>query len=443
MLVQSFDSLTDRFVLAIKEVRVGSEVEGAALRAEIDILKRCKHKNIVVYYGTCTWDDGSLWILMDFCGAGSVRDLMDALERPLNEPQISYVMLHTLSGLLYLHTHKIIHRDVKSANILLTEHADVKIADFGVSVAHMSEVSEAMGSPYWMAPEVIAKRPYDSKCDLWSLGITCIEMADGAPPYAEKGVTLVLAMIPNRPSPTAKASVSAVFADFIAKCLNKDLLARPNAAQCLMHPFIQQSRGPGPLRELIQEVAAVKAMRKSTSSGSAQSRDDSDSNQNTTANSGDFNTMVDLNTIDFKTLVDKSNEEEPDYGTMIEKGEEPDFGTMVEKHEEPDFGTMVEKHEEPDFGTMVHNAAEDVTNLDDLIDDEEKSDSIRMALASMKVSAADDFRQRLSEHLSALEAQILSDWTLLSGEEKRQMSGTVQQMLAASEEHILKMINSE
>lgn len=124
--------------------------------------------------------------------------------------------------------------------------------------------NEVMGSPYWMAPEVIKKQGYDARCDVWSLGITAIEMGDGLPPYSDKGHTMVMSMIPNRAPPTLKnpSAWSEAFNGFIASCLQKEPAERPDAAKCLMSPFIQQSKGPAPLRSRIAEVMSLKAARR-------------------------------------------------------------------------------------------------------------------------------------------------------------------------------------
>ena len=140
------------FILAIKELDDIDDDE--ELKKEIDILKTCRHPNIVCYYGTCNTSK-NLWILMDYCGMGSVRDMIEAREKVLVDEEIQYILMHSLKGLSYLHTRGIIHRDIKAANILMTKDGEIKLADFGVSEQLSGAIEQAddvAGSPHWMAP---------------------------------------------------------------------------------------------------------------------------------------------------------------------------------------------------------------------------------------------------------------------------------------------------
>lgn len=176
--------ITSKTCLAIKELAYHTKDDEGEVQKEIDVLKQCAHPNIVSYYGI-TSKGNNLWILMEFCKLGSVRDLIEMCEnKPLAEEQIVLVVRPALKGLTYLHAKGIIHRDIKAANILLNETAQVKIADFGVSEV-LGKSKELMGTPYWMAPEVCAGEQYGPKCDVWSLGITIIEMAESLPPRTE------------------------------------------------------------------------------------------------------------------------------------------------------------------------------------------------------------------------------------------------------------------
>merc|ERR1711988_1775173 len=141
-----------------------TDEEAKELEGEIEILKQCQHAYIVGYYGTCK-KNGKLWILMDYCAMGSIKDLMKACSATLSEAQIAYVCYSTVQGLIYLHARNVIHRDVKAANILLTEDGKIKLADFGVSEQLSSAASTSnkmIGTPLWMAPEVILKQKYDN-----------------------------------------------------------------------------------------------------------------------------------------------------------------------------------------------------------------------------------------------------------------------------------------
>eukprot|EP01156_Anaeramoeba_ignava_P001960 Anaeramoba_ignava/a217204_6345.p2 GENE.a217204_6345~~a217204_6345.p2 ORF type:complete len:252 (-),score=66.47 a217204_6345:1051-1806(-) len=176
-----------RAIYAIKMICIEAEEDIADIKTEINILKKCSHKNIVRYYGTYFKTD-SLWIVMEYCGGGSVSDIIETCDTTLNEEQIASVCKEVLLGLKYLHEIKKIHRDIKAGNVLLTDNGHSKLADFGVS----GQISDTMlkrktviGTPYWMAPEVIQETGYDFKIDIWSLGITILELAEGNPPLSD------------------------------------------------------------------------------------------------------------------------------------------------------------------------------------------------------------------------------------------------------------------
>jgi len=172
---------------------------------------------------------------MDYCHLGSIRDLFEISGSSLSEPEIAFVSAQTLRGLTYLHTVKIIHRDVKAANILLTEEGQIKIADFGVSDV-IGKANDTIGTPLWMAPEVINRAAYDARCDVWSLGITCIEMADGFPPLHHMKPKRAMVMVPIKPPPTVSepSKWSKDFLDFLACCLIKDLETRPKSVDLMV-----------------------------------------------------------------------------------------------------------------------------------------------------------------------------------------------------------------
>ena len=209
--------------VAVKVVPVDAELD--EMLREINILSKCQNDFIVRYYGSYL-KDGELWIVMEFCGAGSVSDLMTMCEMTLTEAQIKVVCAGSLMGFEYLHANHKIHRDVKAANILLSHDGRAKLADFGVSAQlnnTMSKRKTIIGTPFWMAPEVIQELAYDGKADIWSLGISVIEMADGEPPYADIHPMRAIFMIPSKPPPTLTDTTkwSAHMNDFIAKCLIK------------------------------------------------------------------------------------------------------------------------------------------------------------------------------------------------------------------------------
>ncbi|XP_065408618.1 STE20-like serine/threonine-protein kinase isoform X5 [Chrysemys picta bellii] len=231
---------------------------------EIDILASCDHPNIVKLLDAFYYEN-NLWILIEFCAGGAVDAVMLELERPLTEPQIKVVCKQTLEALNYLHENKIIHRDLKAGNILFTLDGDIKLADFGVSAKNTRTIQRRdsfIGTPYWMAPEVVMcetskDRPYDYKADVWSLGITLIEMAQVEPPHHELNPMRVLLKIAKSDPPTLAqpSKWSSDFKDFLKKCLEKNVDARWNTAQLLQHPFVTVTSNK-PVRELIAEAKA-------------------------------------------------------------------------------------------------------------------------------------------------------------------------------------------
>ncbi|KAM4718853.1 TRAF2 and NCK interacting kinase b isoform 9-T9 [Anableps anableps] len=239
---------------AIKVMDVTGDEE-EEIKAEINMLKKYSHhRNIATYYGAFIKKnppgmDDQLWLVMEFCGAGSVTDLIKNTKgNSLKEEWIAYICREILRGLTHLHQHKVIHRDIKGQNVLLTENAEVKLVDFGVSAQLDRTVGRRntfIGTPYWMAPEVIAcdENPdatYDFKSDLWSLGITAIEMAEGAPPLCDMHPMRALFLIPRNPAPRLKSKKwSKKFQSFIESCLVKSHSQRPSTEQLLKHPYIR------------------------------------------------------------------------------------------------------------------------------------------------------------------------------------------------------------
>eukprot|EP01125_Pyxidicula_operculata_P004047 TRINITY_DN1574_c0_g1_i3.p1 TRINITY_DN1574_c0_g1~~TRINITY_DN1574_c0_g1_i3.p1 ORF type:complete len:2540 (-),score=589.38 TRINITY_DN1574_c0_g1_i3:112-7731(-) len=243
----------DGFNLAIKVLKATSINDD--IQNEIEILKMCTHQNIVSYFGTVKKED-SLWILMDYMELGSIRDMIDGKKSPLTEPEIAFVCAYTLKGLNYLHSRGIIHRDVKAANILLSNRAEIKIADFGVSnyFAKISQ-NETAGTPLFLAPEVLRRKPTTQACDIWSLGITLIEMGDGHPPNHNVPVLRAMRQIVSDsiPSPTFSDPTkwSSNIKDFVSQCLQKDHMKRPSAYHLLSHPFLEGVLKNKSLQELM------------------------------------------------------------------------------------------------------------------------------------------------------------------------------------------------
>ncbi|XP_018351942.1 PREDICTED: serine/threonine-protein kinase 10 isoform X2 [Trachymyrmex septentrionalis] len=232
---------------------------------EIDILSECKHPNIVELH-EAYFIEGKLWMLIEYCDGGAVDSIMVELEKALTEMQIAYICQHMTLGLTFLHKSKVVHRDLKAGNVLLTMAGGVKIADFGVSAKNKHTLQKHdtfIGTPYWMAPEVVLcetfrDNPYDFKVDIWSLGITLIEFAQMEPPNHEMSPMRVLLKIQKGDPPKLDqpGKWSKEFNDFIAKALIKDPTSRPTADDLLKHPFISRNLDPKPIRDLLLEYKA-------------------------------------------------------------------------------------------------------------------------------------------------------------------------------------------
>ncbi|XP_076241263.1 sterile20-like kinase isoform X3 [Calliopsis andreniformis] len=232
---------------------------------EIDILSECKHPNVVELH-EAYFIEGKLWMLIEYCDGGAVDSIMVELEKALTEPQIAYICQHMTKGLAFLHKSKVIHRDLKAGNVLLTMAGGVKIADFGVSAKNKHTLQKHdtfIGTPYWMAPEVVLcetfrDNPYDFKVDIWSLGITLIEFAQMEPPNHEMSPMRVLLKIQKNDPPKLDqpGKWSKDFNDFIAKALIKDPTSRPTADELLKHPFINRNLDSKPIRDLLLEYKA-------------------------------------------------------------------------------------------------------------------------------------------------------------------------------------------
>ncbi|ORZ32611.1 kinase-like domain-containing protein, partial [Catenaria anguillulae PL171] len=236
------------FILAVKEIQL-HDIRGqtatdqqAMIEKEISLLKKCVHRNTVQYYGCCRRAANLIWILTDFCGGGSMAD---AAPSGLTFNEVAAVLGGALGGLTFLHAKSIIHRDLKSANILLSSDGEVKIADFGVSEQLTQTVKNrntVVGTPLFMSPEVILGADYATSADIWSFGITAIELADGMPPHWNENPMRVLFKIPHLPAPTPSHSTSAydpAYLDFIQLCLKKKSDERANAMTLLAHPFVK------------------------------------------------------------------------------------------------------------------------------------------------------------------------------------------------------------
>ncbi|NWV94139.1 M4K3 kinase, partial [Machaerirhynchus nigripectus] len=234
----------------------------AVVQQEIIMMKDCKHPNIVAYFGSYLRRD-KLWICMEFCGGGSLQDIYH-VTGPLSEQQIAYVSRETLQGLYYLHSKGKMHRDIKVANILLTDNGHVKLADFGVSAqitATIAKRKSFIGTPYWMAPEVAAverKGGYNQLCDLWAVGITAIELAELQPPMFDLHPMRALFLMTKSnfqpPKLKDKMKWSNSFHHFVKMALTKNPKKRPTAEKLLQHPFVTQPLNRSLAIELLDKM---------------------------------------------------------------------------------------------------------------------------------------------------------------------------------------------
>ncbi|KAK6305676.1 hypothetical protein J4Q44_G00244560 [Coregonus suidteri] len=235
-------------ISAIKVVKLDPGDDILSIQQEITMIKECTHKNIVAYFGSYLRNN-KLWICMEYCGGGSLQDIYH-VTGPLNERQIAYVCRETLQGLHHLHETGKMHRDIKGANILLTERGDVKLADFGVAAeinASVAKRKSFIGTPYWMAPEVAAverKGGYNQLCDIWAVGITAIELAELQPPMFDLHPMRALMMMSKSsfqpPKLKDKTKWSADFHTFVKISLTKNPRKRPTAEKLSQHPFVSQ-----------------------------------------------------------------------------------------------------------------------------------------------------------------------------------------------------------
>ncbi|XP_075469949.1 mitogen-activated protein kinase kinase kinase kinase 5 isoform X3 [Ascaphus truei] len=233
---------------AVKIIKLEPGDDFSLIQQEIFMVKECKHTNIVAYFGSYLCRE-KLWICMEYCGGGSLQDIYH-VTGPLSECQIAYVCRETLEGLAYLHSKGKMHRDIKGANILFTDHGDVKLADFGVAAkitATIAKRKSFIGTPYWMAPEVAAVEKnggYNQLCDIWAVGITAIELGELQPPMFDLHPMRALFLMSKSnfqpPKLKEKPKWTPVFHNFVKVALTKNPKKRPTAERLLTHAFVAQ-----------------------------------------------------------------------------------------------------------------------------------------------------------------------------------------------------------
>nr|XP_011426128.2 serine/threonine-protein kinase 26 isoform X2 [Crassostrea gigas] len=242
-------------VVAIKIIDLEeAEDEIDDIQQEMRILAQCDSPFVTKYFGSFV-QGFKLWIVMEYLGGGSAQDIIKMA--PFSERDIAVVMRELLKGLDYLHNERKVHRDIKAANILLSHKGDVKLADFGVA-GQLSTIGKAetfVGTPYWMAPEIIKGQKYDTKADIWSLGITAIELAKGEPPYADLDPRKVIFQIPKKDPPQLSGNFSPALKDFVKDCLNKDPKDRPTARELLNYTLIKRARKTSTLQDVVDRYS--------------------------------------------------------------------------------------------------------------------------------------------------------------------------------------------
>ena len=272
-------------IMAAKICKIESN-NSESFKREINMLKQCDSPYILKYYGSYI-KKNIIWIVLEFCEGGSLLDIMRITNEYYTEKEIASIIKMVLKGLQFLHAQKKIHRDIKAGNILLTDEGVAKLGDFGVSAQLTNSISKKIskiGTPYWMSPEVISQKSYDSKCDIWSLGITCIELAEGEPPYSEVRTFLVMKKILNNPPKglTKPELWSKDFNNFVQKCLITDPEQRPTATQLLNHDFIKNNdQGKGIIiQRLMKAMPLINKIREELNEEERKINNEKESNNN-------------------------------------------------------------------------------------------------------------------------------------------------------------------
>uniref|UniRef100_A0A3B3RLA7 non-specific serine/threonine protein kinase n=1 Tax=Paramormyrops kingsleyae TaxID=1676925 RepID=A0A3B3RLA7_9TELE len=242
-------------LVAVKMMDLRKQQRRELLFNEVVIMRDYQHRNVVEMYKSALVEE-ELWVIMEYLQGGALTNIVS--ETRLSEEQIATVCEAVLQALAYLHSQGVIHRDIKSDSILLTLDGRVKLSDFGFCAQISKDIPKRkslVGTPYWMAPEVISKHPYSTEVDIWSLGIMVVEMVDGEPPYFSEAPVAAMKRLRDEPAPTVRNlhKVSPVLKDFLDRMLTRDPLERASATDLLEHPFLLQSGSPQCLVPLVEQ----------------------------------------------------------------------------------------------------------------------------------------------------------------------------------------------
>ncbi|KAL0902009.1 hypothetical protein ABMA27_007140 [Loxostege sticticalis] len=319
-------------VLAIKQVPVDTDLQ--EIIKEISIMQQCDSPYVVKYYGSY-FKNTDLWIVMEYCGAGSVSDIMRLRKKTLSEDEIATILCDTLKGLEYLHRRRKIHRDIKAGNILLNTEGHAKLADFGVAgqlTDTMAKRNTVIGTPFWMAPEVIQEIGYDCVADIWSLGITALEMAEGKPPYGDIHPMRAIFMIPTKPPPSFREpdQWSPEFIDFVSQCLVKNPEERATAEYLLNHEFIGNAKQACILSAMIAEARELREAQAARAAAHATNKvfSPGEGYDDETMKKRDDGTLV-------PNRGDGTSELAADLGTMVINEPDADLATMKRHDTDP------------------------------------------------------------------------------------------------------------